>query len=157
MSFHKNDDGGNHVPRPPTTRDDVTRGDGARPRRDAGRRNMIGNYDSIQRSRSTSRSRSQLHVPPHEYICRSTATVGSSGAPPPRKHNELFRASSPGGCNGGPKGRSLSAIRAASNGQSRHDEEKGRSLSRPTRPIPYDEKLILVDDRDRRLPRGERI
>lgn len=154
MSFHKNDDGGNHVPRPPTTRDDVTRGDGARPRRDAGRRNMIGNYDSIQRSRSTSRSRSQLHVPPHEYICRSTATVGSSGAPPPRKHNELFRASSPGGCNGGPKGRSLSAIRAASNGQSRHDEEKGRSLSRPTRPIPYDEKLILVDDRDRRLPRS---
>ena len=154
MSFHKNDDGGNHVPRPPTTRDDVTRGDGARPRRDAGRRNMIGNHDSFQRSRSTSRSRSQLHVPPHEYICRSTATVGSSGAPPPRKHNELFRASSPSGCNGGPKGRSLSAIRAASNGQSRHDEGTGRSLSRPTRPIPYDEKLILIDDRGRRLPRS---
>ena len=175
MSFHKNDNGRNYVPRPPTKRDDdVTRGDGARRRRDAGRRvddgaatmerggsdgrstrrNMIVNHDSFQRSRSTSRSRSQHHVPPHEYISRSTATVGSSGAPPPRKRNELFRASSLSGCNGGPKGRSLSAIRAASNGQSRHEEGTGRSLSRLTRPISYDEKLILIDDRGRRLPRS---
>jgi len=117
------------------------------------RRNMIGNPDSFQRSRSTSRSRSQHHVHPHEYICRSTTTVGSSGVPPPHKRNELFRASSPSGYNGGPRGRSLSAIRAAPNSQSRHDEGTGRTLSRPTRPIPC-ENLILIDNRGRQIPRS---
>ena len=175
MSFYKNDDGRNHqVARPPTTRDnDVTRGDGTQRRRDAGRRgddgaatmgrggsdgrsarrNMIGNPDSFQRSKSPC-SQSQHHVPPQEYVYRSTAAVGSSGAPPPRKRNDSFRVSSPSGCNGGPRGRSLSAIRAASNSQLRHDEGKGRPLSRPTRPIP-NEKLILIDDRGRQIPRSQ--
>jgi hypothetical protein len=139
---YKNDDGRRHVARPPMTHsDNVTRGVGARRRRDRGRqrdddgagdgrsarRNMIGNPEYSQRSRSTSRSRSQHHVAPHEYICRSTS---------------------------GPSGRSLSKIRAASNSLSRYDEGRGRSLSRPTSPIP-NEKLILVDDRCGQLPRSK--